>query len=488
MKNSNNSTMFGIGTLPPPPPPPEDLKGEDVKNVVTKEDLPPPPPPPKENSEEIAHARTMISNLDLDAIESNRPTNKIRKDVASKVSNVSSVTHTVSFGNPEVEEQVNKSKLSEDLANLPITYSGNSAPKWMGKFIDKKPATKQKPLSIPEQEELEPSQSISETLKDRVEKDYKMKVPISEIYEKIIKPKLATIDGVNAKKQYINQCDKFLKANIEEKFTTYKTKLENLAKSQEDPTLILRNLAPLLQTMFEGRVFSKATRRHILKQAIDLIQIVKVEVKNENIDIGTGKYLKNEIADALGHAMTMARYNKDKKTTLSPSTGNLTALIDKFPGEQEVGIKGALTFPHADREDPDDILALNNDIENIIQNPKDPSYKDAADKLECIVKRAQNFTLLGDQLVEIRNFGDLQNAIDKFSDEWRKMLEIIKEPGNLAFFLSRKQVAQYHEFEKIQTVILEKIIKPQMIVLSELLLSDSLFIPENITDDLNLRR
>jgi hypothetical protein len=518
MKNSKNSTMFGMGTLPPPPldapekanltlpplpPPPPPPKEGDVKNVAVEKDLPIPPPPPpppppledkkensesEENSEEIALARTMLSNLDLDAIPpTNNPTNKIRKDVvsrASKVSEVSSVSQTVAFGNQEIKGKINKHQLPKGFADLPITYSGKTPQSWMRELIDKKSATKQNAMNV---KKIETYQSISETLKDCIAKDHAMKISISEIYEKIISPKLETISNPVIKNQYIDQCDEFFKTNIEEKFLIFKTRLKNLSTSQENPTSIIENLPFFLQTMFEGRVFSKATRRHILRQVIDLIQIVEIEVEKQKIDEGTGKYLKHGIVDALGHAITMTRFNKDKKTTLSPSTDNITKLVNKFPGKQEVEIKEALTFPHPTRENPNEILNLNNDIENIIKNPEDPSYKDAAEKLRYIVKRAQNFTLLESKLMRIETFYYLQKAIDEFSNEWRNMLEIIEKPRMLDFLLSKltfelfkKKITQYKNLDKIQTIILEKIIKPQVIVLSEMLLSKHLFIPDNI--------
>jgi len=457
-----------------PTPPPNNVNGEHNQDNQNSQ-LPIPPPPDGENSSsnEIIERAATISAQGFPAISNS---------VKRRISKTSAITRTVGFGDSidNRDEELDKSKLTKELANLPITRSGDSAPDWMSKFVNldqQNPDIKNKQPQ--EDQKTEDRQIISTTFKDRILQDSRVATPISVIYEENIKPKLREIKNTSGKKQYIEQCNEFLKANIEEKFEKYKAALKNIEET--DPTSIFNNLPFFLQTMLEGRIFSKPTRRHILGQIIELMQIIE----NQNMDSGIKKYLKHEIADAFGHAMTMAMYNQSRTTKMSPSTKDLITLINKLPGNTKVGVKKALTFPHTNREDSDEIQDLNSQIDNIIQNPKDQSFKVAAEQFKSLIERAQSFNLVK-QLMKIGNFYELQNAIDDLGNEWEIIVKTIKKPSLLHIFGAK--ASQYNKLGEIQISILEKIVKPQIIVLSEFLISETLLIPKNIKNDFVFQR
>ncbi|MBU1446345.1 hypothetical protein KKD70_03725, partial [Patescibacteria group bacterium] len=348
------------------------------------------------------------------------------------------------------------------------------APAWMERLTSSSEEKAVKPQVDYKTDTAEPKY-ISETFRNRILGDAKNQVSVAEIYKEMLATKPSGIYNQKTRKALIEECDQVLIEDIYIKFEPYKKSLQRIEEVNIES--LVNALPSFLQSLFEGRVLSPKTRSYVLNQAITLLKIVD----EQRYDEGTKKYLKYNIVYAIEYSLAMAKRNlsKEKTTVLSPSNRPLLELLSTMQGDNEVEIKGAITFPHLGNENSEDIQNLHAQIEAIIETPRDPSYKKAAEYLNQIIEKAKSLALLGDNLMQIRNYWEFEDKVYEIVKGWADMVESIKTPFILAF----KTSSQHDELANIQAVIISKILKPQLIVFGEMLLSTTLLIPEITAKD-----
>lgn len=472
MKNSKNSTIFGMGTIPPPPqdvpkkadltlppPPPKDWQGESAD----KKDLPLPPPPPPEQKE--AEVKNGTSNILPTPTSSPLNNNRI-----STLKQVGETMQSGSFNpilDPRKTPTVNRpTPISEKTTREVTPWAQNNQPS-VSKYY------KQQAVYL--------ENDIPNVKKTLLQKLHDGTQNIENIYNTYIKEILLQCSTTREAKGFLTKCTESVNQYIENNFINIQNNLLSLtAKLSQIPynentrQVIDDNFGNsfyiTLQSLWNNKILTQKTRQFILKNILNLIKIVEEKHKETNKELvdDINYIIIDTFAISIVAAITRNAQSKNLQSTHEHT-------IAAF-GKEKVSIIEALTRLHKNKDHTNQI---SENLDVIEKTPMDPSYKKVARHLQDMIKKAKSLRLF------VANIGNMHPA--QFPDEYSTLFyksgilneEKVKQPHFLAKIL---KLGQFGELEKIETELVKKIVIPQLIALCEISFSENLLIPKNISE------